>query len=117
MKDSEKTNCQTWREHRYAVKAEIAIGRESKNSKEMSGRRGKYKRSGCRGSCKLGNNTAVGCSVRNGRGNSLSAEQAAAYVQSGIKAAGGTGVSVSGDGSLAKLSKKYGLRSRKQLRN
>ena len=88
MRDSEKTNCQTWREHCYVGKKKTETRRESKNRQEISGRRGKHERSGHRGRRELENTSKVGHAVRGrGRGG-LPAGQAGAHIQSGIKAAG-----------------------------
>lgn len=94
MRDSEKTNCQTWREYCYVGKKKTETRRESKNRQEISGRRGKHERSGHRGRRELENTSKVGHAVRGrGRGG-LPAGQAGAHIQSGIKVAGGTGVFV-----------------------
>ena len=63
-----------------------------KNRNKIHSGRGKHKQSGSRGRCGSENTSKVGHAVR-GRGRSgLPAGQAGAYIQSGIKAAGGTGV-------------------------
>ena len=63
-----------------------------KNRNKIHSGRGKHKRSGSRGRCGSENTSKVGHAVR-GRGRSgLPAGQAGAHIQSGIKAAGGTGV-------------------------
>ena len=94
MRDSEKTNCQTWGEHCYVGKKKTETRRESKNRQEISDRRGKHEQSGSRGRRGSENTSKVGHAVRIRRGGSLPAEQAKPCVQSGIKAAGGTGVFV-----------------------
>ena len=65
-----------------------------KNRNKIHSGRGKHKRSGGKGRCGSENTSKVGHAVR-GRGRSgLPAGQAGAHIQSGIKAAGGTGVFV-----------------------
>ena len=79
-------------------------------------RKGKHARSGSRGRCGSENTSKVGHAVRIRRGGSIPAEQAKPCVQSGIKAAGGTGVFVRKRKS-GRAQQKYGLRGRRQLQN